>query len=75
MSTLAEIEARAQRQLDGMRVNRDAMARDVLMLVRALREIQQRNSDAPPPSKSDIDSEIFRTIFGGNLWGGTNERT
>ena len=42
MPTLDEMQARAQRQLDGMTVNRDAMANDVLRLVDLVRRMQQR---------------------------------
>lgn len=38
--TLDDIEERAKRHLDGMTVNRDAMARDVLALVAAIRKAQ-----------------------------------
>lgn len=37
---LAEMETRAQRHLDGMVVNRDEMAKDVIQLVAALRRAQ-----------------------------------
>lgn len=44
-TTLDEMETRAQRHLDGMTVNRDAMARDVLVLARAIRSAQKRASE------------------------------
>jgi|GEM_PF-5277254 len=40
--TLEEMESRAERHLDGITVNRDAMARDVLTLVRIVRGLQER---------------------------------
>lgn len=39
---LSAMEARAKRQLDGMIVNRDAMARDVLTLVATVRKARDR---------------------------------
>ena len=44
-AVLSEMEAQAKRQLDGMKVNHDVMAKNVLTLVdtiRALRTVQQR---------------------------------
>lgn len=62
MSQLDEIEARANRHLDGMTVNRDAMARDVLKLCAALRRLQR---EVARPSKPDVRKEdIFSGIFG-----------
>jgi hypothetical protein len=46
MQTLEDMEARAKRHLDGMTVNRDVMAKDVLQLVAAMRAIQSRNTAA-----------------------------
>ena len=43
MRTLEDMEARAKRHLDGMTVNRDAMAKDVLQLVDAIRAVQKFN--------------------------------
>lgn len=43
--TLDEMAERAQRHLDGMTVNKDAMARDVLQLVEAIRGAQRRAAD------------------------------
>lgn len=44
MKTLEDMEARAKRHLDGMTVNRDAMAKDVLQLVEAIRAAQKHNA-------------------------------
>jgi len=46
VQTLDDMEARAKRHLDGMTVNRDVMAKDVLQLVAAMRAIQSRNTAA-----------------------------
>jgi hypothetical protein len=64
--TLDEMAARAQRHLDGMTVNRDAMARDVLTLVEAIRSAQRRAPARPaqPGSNfSDAFGDIFDTIL------------
>lgn len=50
-TTLDEMEARAQRHLDGMTVNRDAMARDVLALARAIRGAQKRATEKATTSR------------------------
>ena len=44
MQTLDDMEARAKRRLDGMTVNCDVMAKDVLQLVAAIRAAQARNA-------------------------------
>jgi hypothetical protein len=43
---LEEIEARAQRHLDGMTVNRDVMARDVLKLAATLKQAKAQLAKA-----------------------------
>jgi hypothetical protein len=66
-STLDEMADRAQRQLDGMTVNRDAMARDVLQLVRAVRSIQARrltDQQHGGGKFTEAFDEIFDEIFG-----------
>mgnify|MGYP003494706359 FL=1 len=45
MRTLEDMEARAKRHLDGMTVNRDAMAKGVLQLVDAIRAVQKHNAE------------------------------
>lgn len=45
MRTLEDMEARAKRHFDGMTVNRDAMAKDVLQLVDAIRAVQKHNAE------------------------------
>ncbi|MFG5411471.1 hypothetical protein ABXN37_29265 [Piscinibacter sakaiensis] len=70
---LDEMEARAQRQLDGMTVNRDAMACDVLDLVAAVRRARSAIADKlhrekPDASMGDFEAafgSIFRDLFGG----------
>lgn len=72
---LSEIQARAQRQLDGMRVSHDAMARDVLLLVRTVQQMQAQlsanaheaaKSAAPKPDSGTIGPDVpnFGDIFG-----------
>lgn len=65
---LAAMSERAQRQLDGMRVNRDVMARDVLQLIEALRAERVRRSN--PQHGDDADGfargdEPPRRVFRG----------
>lgn len=69
--TLDEMEERAQRHLDGMTINRDSMARDVLLLVKAVRsaqtrakEIEATNKKTNSGSYSGAFSGIFDEIFG-----------
>ncbi len=63
--TLDEIESRAKRHLDGMTVNRDAMARDVLDLVAAVRKARERVAAAAAarPQGQDSLSDAFSGIF------------
>lgn len=56
MINLDEIEARAQRQLDGMTVNRDAIARDNLKMVALLRQIKKRLQEQDETSKTSASS-------------------
>jgi len=62
--TLDEMATRAQRHLDGMTVNRDAMAKDVLTLVGAIRQLQQRAKVAQPDSQPNNFSGAFGDLFG-----------
>jgi len=65
MNELDAIEARAQRQLDGMTVNRDAMARDVLKLTRALRRLAQEvRKPAASASTKTSQEDFLRDLFG-----------
>jgi hypothetical protein len=57
MRTLTEIEATAKRQLDGMRVNHDVMARDVLALVDVVRSLR------PPAPEPDPTQRSFGEAF------------
>lgn len=61
--TLDEMATRAQRHLDGMTVNRDAMAKDVLTLVHAIRQLQQRASTTPREYQPDGFAGAFDVIF------------
>ena len=66
--TLDEMEATAQRQLDGMKTNHDQMANDVLRLVRSIRQAQARAKRTPAadqPGFADRFEQIFGDIFGG----------
>jgi hypothetical protein len=45
------MESRAQRHLDGCRVNTDRMAKDVLALVATVRTLQQQLHEADAPSE------------------------
>ena len=59
--TTAEMRERAQRQLDGMTVNRDALANDVVYLcgvVDRLTELIQKDSTKRDKSFVDMD-ELF----------------
>lgn len=69
MIDLDEARARAQRQLDGMTVNRDAMARDVIVLVDSIHAMQARaaaRTRGTPESAKNTEgfSEAFDDIFG-----------
>lgn len=67
MSELDKIADRAQRHLDGMTVNRDAMARDVLKLVRAVRRLSAEVAVTIPQQQRSgrRGEDILRDIFGG----------
>lgn len=67
MRTLADMGARALRQLDGMAVNRDAMAKDVLQLIALIRAIERNVEIKPRPDRKQENDmpEFFRDIFGG----------
>ncbi len=65
MNELDAIEARAQRHLDGMTVNRDAMARDVIKLVRAVRRLTAEiGKPAPARPTGRRADDVLRDIFG-----------
>lgn len=57
---ISEIEDRARRQLDGMRVNHDVMAKDVLALCKALRDVQ--TAKPATGNFSDVFKDIFKDI-------------
>jgi len=67
VSELDQIETRAQRHLDGMTVNRDAMARDVLKLARALRRLASEvpRAQHAPQSSTKATPDWLRDLFGG----------
>lgn len=62
--TLDEMAERAQRHLDGMTVNKDAMARDVLQLVAAIKAAQQRTR-RQPGGFAEVFGDIFGEVFRG----------
>lgn len=74
MRDLKEMEDRAQRKLDGCKVNTDAMAQDVLDLVRSVRSLQaalvnakQEQIGITPPAGEGLDEgfvESMKGIFG-----------
>ena len=72
--TLRFLRDQAQRQLDGMTVNRDAFARDVLQLLDAVEAARARaasrrsaaSTSAPDGSFSKAFGNIFDDIFGGH---------
>lgn len=73
MRTLEEMEANAQRQLDGMTANRDQLAMDLLQLTRAVRAAQGRaktrdglRTGPAPGGYSEAFSDLFGRIFPGS---------
>ena len=74
MKTTEEMKARAQRHLDGMKVNRDEMAKDVLHLCsvvtalqEALKASQREKVVIRPPAGGKVDEgfrEAMSSIFG-----------
>lgn len=64
MMSLDEMAERAQRHLDGMTVNKDAMARDVLKLVEAIRGMQQRAQVQQHPQARGF-AEAFDDVLSG----------
>lgn len=68
MADIASIEARAQRRLDGMTINREAFARDVLKLCHAARRLQDEVRPLQPRqsgSGGGAFTDMFGDIFGG----------
>lgn len=61
MRSLSEIESRAVRHLDGTRVNVDAMARDVIALVEAVRTLQAHAGAMTGQGVQDVTSAPGRT--------------
>lgn len=67
MRTLEQMKDNAQRQLDGMTVNRDLMAKDVLWLADTVKRLEaivkEQNQATTPPASGPLGSafnEIFR---------------
>lgn len=68
MTDLASIEERARRVLDGMTINREAFARDVLALGSAARRLQKevlRLNEMGKGTGGDVLGAVFGDIFGG----------
>lgn len=63
MATLAEMESRAQRHLDGIKVNVDAMAKDVLLLVKSVRAAQKAPDNVSKPVDNPFP-DFFDQIWG-----------
>lgn len=73
-AVLAEMEAQAKRQLDGMKVNHDVMAKNVLTLVatiRALRTIEQR-VERQQNKRPGAFTDDFDEVMKGFGWGKTS---
>lgn len=68
MTDIASIQERAQRLLDGMTINREAFARDVLKLTHAARRLRDEVVRSQPrqsgPGGSSF-TDVFGDIFGG----------
>lgn len=74
MATLEEMEDRARRHLDGMTVNRDAMAKDVLQMGKALRSARDeivRLQALANRGSSPFGDDFLNAIFGRRK-GGSN---
>ena len=63
MTTLTDIEQRAQRMLDGMTVNRERFAQDVLDLIAAIRKARPEPEVRMHSPNSDFRG-AFDDIFG-----------
>lgn len=65
MLALDEMEVRARRHLDGMTVNRDTMARDVIILVTAIRELQSKAEKEKKADEysGDIGADLVSMIL------------
>lgn len=65
-ANLADIEARAQRQLDGFRTNPDLLARNVVSLVTLVRLLsaQLNSPGSKAESKRDPAVDELLTLFG-----------
>jgi hypothetical protein len=64
--SLQTMQVRAQRQLDGMTVNRDEMARDVLFLCEVVRAARNRIRDlerATVKEDDPLNLGIFKDLF------------
>jgi hypothetical protein len=64
MRTLEQMKETAQRQLDGMIVNRDVMAQDVLTLVNSIESFRQKAATPQSTSFATAFQDIFSDIFG-----------
>lgn len=64
MRTLEQMKETAQRQLDGMIVNRDVMAQDVLTLVNSIESFRQKTTTSKSTDSATTFQDIFSAIFG-----------
>lgn len=64
MRTLEQMKETAQRQLDGMIVNRDVMAQDVLTLVNSIESFRQKVATPQSTDSTTTFQDIFSDIFG-----------
>lgn len=65
MNAIDDIEARAQRVLDGMTVNREALARDTIKLCQAARRLQTEIVRLDPKRSKGTKRDVLADIFGG----------
>lgn len=65
MRTLEQMKETAQRQLDGMTVNRDQMAKDVLWLAETVRRLEELIKSKAAAKPSSRFGSAFDDIFGG----------
>jgi len=64
MRTLEQMKETAQRQLDGMTVNRDIIAQDVLTLVNSIESFRQKVATPQFKGFATAFQDIFSDVFG-----------
>ena len=65
--TSEEMRNRAQRHLDGMTVNKDEMAKDVIYLCEVVNRLSQRIADGKSTSKNGFSIDDLANLFGGGF--------